>query len=192
MRGCPAQQPLPAQSDPSVLAANAENYRQNGNERHGSCAVPGVFPFYSAKEKGTVMDLKDFIQTAVSQIVEGMVAAQAAAATHGATLNPAVEPAGKGNPSAAAQTAAGTRVSNIAFDVAVTAVEGSDADGTAKLRVAGSGADLQAKGEHVTRLQFSLPIALPQARARRPMATALDSEFLQTVENDDSTWLPAR
>ena len=110
------------------------------------------------------MDLKDFIQSAVSQIVEGMVAAQAAAATHGATLNPAVGAGGKGNPSAAAQAAAGARVSNIAFDVAVTAVEDAGADGSAKLRVAGAGADLQAKGEQVTRLQFSLPIALPQAR----------------------------
>jgi len=138
------------------------------------------------------MDLKDFIQTAVSQIVEGMVAAQTAAAVHGATLNPAVDPVGKGNPSAAAQAAAGTRVSNIAFDVAVTAVAGSAAEGGAKLRVAGAGADPHAKGDNLTRLQFSLPIALPQARARRSMATALDSEFLQTVENDDSTWLPAR
>ena len=76
--------------------------------------------------------------------------------------------------------------------IAVIAVESSDADGSARLRVAGSGADLQAKGEHVTRLQFSLPIALPQTRSRRPMATTLDSEFLQTVESDDSTWLPAR
>ena len=66
--------------------------------------MPGTFPFYSAKEKGTVMDLKDFIQAAVSQI-------------------------------------------------AVIAVESSDADGSARLRVAGSGADLQAKGEQVTRLQ---------------------------------------
>jgi len=138
------------------------------------------------------MDLKDFIQTAVSQIVEGMVAAQSAAAAHGATLNPAVDLVGKGNSSAVAQAAAGTRVSNIAFDVAVSAVEGSVAEGGAKLRVAGAGADLHAKGENLTRLQFSMPIALPQARARRSMATALDSEFLQTVENDDSTWLPAR
>jgi len=153
--------------------------------------VPGTFPFYSAKEKGTVMDLKDFIQTA-AQIVEGMVAAQADAATHGATVNPPVDLVGKGNPSSAAQLAAGTRVSSIAFDVAVIAVESSDADGSARLCVAGSGADLQAKGEQVTRLQFSLPIAMPQTRSRRPMATTLDSEFRQTVENDDSTWLPAR
>jgi len=154
--------------------------------------VPGVFPFYSAKEKGTVMDLKDFIQSAVSQIVEGMVAAQAAAAAHGATLNPAVDLVGKGNPSAAAQTAGGARLSNIAFDVAVTAVESAGAEGGTKLRVAGAGSGPHAKDDQVTRVQFSLPIALPQARSRRSTATALDSEFLQTVENDDSTWLPAR
>jgi hypothetical protein len=151
--------------------------------------VPGVFPFYSAHEKGTVMDLKDFIKSAVSQIVEGMVAAQSAAAANGATLNPAVDLAGKGT---AGQAAAGARLSNIAFDVAIIAVEGSGPEGGAQLRVAGAGADLQAKGEQVTRLQFSLPIALPQARARRTTTTALDSEFLQTVESDDSTWLPAR
>ena len=68
------------------------------------------------------MDLKDFIQSAVSQIVEGMVAAQSAAAAHGATLNPGVDLAGKG---AAGQAGAGSRVSNIAFDVAITAAEGS-------------------------------------------------------------------
>lgn len=137
------------------------------------------------------MDLKDFIQSAVSQIVEGMVAAQAAAATHGATLNPAFE-GGKGNASGAGQAAAGARVSNIAFDVAVTAVEDAGAEGRATLRVAGAGAKPHPQGEEVTRLQFSLPIVLPEARARRPVAKALDSEFLQTVESDDSTWLPAR
>jgi hypothetical protein len=138
------------------------------------------------------MDLKDFIQTAVSQIVEGMVGAQAAAAAHGATLNPALEPSGKGNTSTAGHAAAAARVSNIAFDVAVTAVDGAGALGGATLHVAGAGADVHAKGEQVTRLQFSLPIALPEARAKRPAAKALDSEFLQSVENDDSTWLPAR
>jgi len=138
------------------------------------------------------MDLKDFIQTAVSQIVEGMVGAQAAAAAHGATLNPALEPTGKGNASTAAHASAAARVSNIAFDVAVTAVDSAGAHGGATLHVAGAGADLHAKGEQVTRLQFSLPIALPEVRAKRPAAKALDSEFLQSVENDDSTWLPAR
>jgi hypothetical protein len=139
------------------------------------------------------MNLKDFIQTAVSQIVEGMVAAEAVAATHGATLNPPVGAVGKGNPSAATQAAAPARVSHIAFDVAVAAVEGSAANGSATLNVVGAGADLHAPNAgQVTRLQFSLPIALPQARSRRSTATALDSEFLQTVESDDSTWLPAR
>jgi hypothetical protein len=138
------------------------------------------------------MDLKDFIQSAVSQIVEGMVAAQAAAAVHGATLNPALEGGGKGNASAAGHAATAGRVSNIAFDVAVTAIDSAGAGGGATLHVAGGGADLHAKGEQFTRLQFSLPITLPEARPKRSAAKALDSEFLQSVENDDSTWLPAR
>jgi len=142
------------------------------------------------------MDLKDFIQTAVTQIVEGVVAAQAAASAHHVAVNPAVEtkPGARGNPAAAP---GGSRLSNITFDVAVTGVEGSVAQGSGKLQVAGSwsaraGAETtNASGEHCTRLQFSLPIAFPEARLRRSTTTALDSEFMQTVDNGDSTWLPS-
>lgn len=142
------------------------------------------------------MDLKDFIQTAVTQIVEGVVAAQGAAAVHRVVVNPAVELGGKSGHSPIAQGTAGSRVSNISFDVAVTGVEGASAQGSGKLQVVGAwsaraGADTHATGEHLTRLQFSLPIAFPEARPHRSMATALDSEFLQTVDNGDSTWLPS-
>ncbi len=142
------------------------------------------------------MDLKDFIQTAVTQIVEGVVAAQAAAAADRVAVNPAIDPSGKGSASPYSQTAAGARVSNISFDVAVTGVEGSAEEGSGKLQVAGTwsaraGAETHATGEHCTRLQFSLPIAFPEARLRRSIANALDSEFLQTVDNGDSTWLPS-
>ena len=54
-----------------------------------------------------------------------------------------------------------------------------------------AGAETNVSGENLTRLQFSLPIAFPEARLRRPTAQALDSEFLQTVDNGDSTWLPS-
>jgi hypothetical protein len=143
------------------------------------------------------MDLKDFIQTAVTQIVEGVVAAQAAAAAHRVVVNPAIDLNGKGIPApGGGQTAAGSRVTNISFDVAVTGVEGSAAQGSGKLQVAGTwsaraGAETRATGEHCTRLQFSLPIAFPEARLQRSVANALDSEFLQTVDNGDSTWLPS-
>jgi hypothetical protein len=140
------------------------------------------------------MDLKDFIQTAVTQIVEGVVAAQATAAAHRVAVNPAVDPGPRGNP--AGHAADGSRLSTISFDVAVTGVEGSVAQGSAKLQVAGTwsaraGAETSASGEHCTRLQFSLPIAFPETRLRRPTASTLDSEFLQTVDNGDSTWLPS-
>ena len=42
------------------------------------------------------MDLKDFIQTAVTQIVEGVVAAQAAAAAHRVVVNPGSRPERRG------------------------------------------------------------------------------------------------
>ena len=140
------------------------------------------------------MDLKDFIQTAVTQIIEGVVAAQAVAASHRVVVNPAIDLSGRGGPSPASQTATGSRVSTISFDVAVTGVESSSARGSGKLQVAGAwsaaaGANTHATGEQVTRLQFSLPIAFPEARVRRSAAQALDSEFLQSVDNGDSTWM---
>ena len=143
------------------------------------------------------MDLKEFIQTAVTQIVEGVVAAQAAVARRGAAVNPAFDLNGKGSPPLVGFTAAGARVSNVTFDVAVTAVEGTGAEGGAQVRVAGLaspgiGAGANGNAEHVTRLQFSLPISLPEDRASRAPATQFDSQFLQPIENGDSTWLPAR
>ena len=143
------------------------------------------------------MDLKEFVQTAVTQIVEGVVAAQTAVARRGAAVNPAFDLNGKGSHSPVGFTAAGARVSNITFDVAVTAVEGTGAEGGAQLRVAGVaspgvGTDANVNAEHVTRLQFSLPVCLPEDRASRAPSTQLDSRFLQPVENGDSTWLPAR
>jgi hypothetical protein len=142
------------------------------------------------------VDLKDFIQTAVTQIVEGVVAAQSAAATHRVVVNPGIELSGRGGAAQGGHSAAGSRVSSISFDVAVTGAESSTANGSGKLQVVGAwsaraGADTNVTGEHLTRLQFSLPIAFPEARLRRSMASALDSEFLQTVDNGDSTWLPS-
>jgi hypothetical protein len=155
-------------------------------------------PFYSGqhREEGSAVDLKEFIQTAVTQIVEGVVAAQTAVARRGAAVNPTFDLNGGGSPPLVGFTAAGARVSNITFDVAVTALDGIGAEGGAQLRVAGVvspgvGTDANGNAGHVTRVQFSLPICLPEDRASRSPATHLDSRFLQPVENGDSTWMPA-
>jgi hypothetical protein len=124
------------------------------------------------------VDLKDFIQTAVTEIVDGVLAAQAAASAHHVAVNPAVDAKSRGND--------GARVNNISFD-AVTGVEGSVTPGSGKLRVA----QASTAGEQCARLQFSLPIAFPEARLPRSTASTLDSEFMQTVNNADSTWLPS-
>ena len=143
------------------------------------------------------MDLKDFIQNAVTQIVEGVVAAQASAAAHRAAVNPAVEPGVAAGQAPRRNGGDGARVSNIAFDVVVVGVDGSAERGDAKLQVAGTwsaraGTETgNPPGEHCTRLQFSLPIAFPEARLSRSTASTLDSEFMQTVNNGDSTWLPS-
>lgn len=142
------------------------------------------------------MDLKEFVQTTIVQIVEGVVAAQTAVARRGAAVNPAFDLSAKAGHSPTGFRAAGARVSNITFDVAVTAVEGTGAEGGARLHVAGVaspsiGADRNGNAAHVTRLQFSLPLCLPEDPATRAPAVQLDSRFLQPIDNGDSTWLPA-
>ena len=140
------------------------------------------------------MDLKDFIQTAVTQIVEGVVAAQAAAAVHRVVVNPAVELGGR----ATSPTGQGGRFPREQYFVRRRGDRGRRHLGARQRQAAvvgawsaRAGAETHAASEHLTRLQFSLPIAFPEARLRRSMANALDSEFLQTVDNGDSTWLPS-
>jgi len=145
------------------------------------------------------MDIKEFVQTAVTQIVEGVVAAQAAASRHGAAVNPAFKLHDKPGHSHIGITSAGAKVTNVTFDIAVTATESTGARGGAKVQVAGlfsvgGGADTNVKAEQVTRLQFSVPICLPEDQATRPAADEetrkLDTEFQQPLEHlDDSTWM---
>jgi hypothetical protein len=141
------------------------------------------------------MDLKEFVQTVVTQIVEGVVAAQAAVARGGATVNPAFDANGKASHSLVGFTTAGARVSNITFDVAVTAVKGTVAEGGAQVQVASVatpdvGTDANVGAGHVTRVQFSLPVCLPEDRASRLPATQIDSSFLQPVETATAPGCP--
>jgi hypothetical protein len=76
------------------------------------------------------MDLKDFVSETIKQIVDGVSASQQSAQTKGAVVVPYSE---------------GTE--KVEFDVAVTAVEGTETSGKAGISVWSIGAGVSGKSE---------------------------------------------
>ena len=140
------------------------------------------------------MELQEFIETAIRQIVDGVASAQAAATRKGAAVNPAFGFVGANAATAHSligKTGAGAYVSNLAFDVAVTVAESTDAKGGGKVEVAGlftlgGSAGTEVRAERVTRLQFAVPICLPEERAARLAADAAIAEETRRVREGNS------
>lgn len=120
------------------------------------------------------MDLQQFIESALSQIIQGVAAAQHAAAEHGGVVNPAFSQ-GKASDLIIGSTSDHVRVFEVRFDVAVTATEDIEAGATAKIRIAGlpsagAGAGASSRTESVSRLQFVVPVVLPEDTVTRAAA----------------------
>ena len=109
------------------------------------------------------MELKDFISETLKQIIEGVASAQEFGATRGALVNP------KGLKSSKAEyldEATGEAASLIAFDVAVTTVEGQGTKGGVGVFIApftlGSQGQSDSSTSTVSRVKFSIPAHLPK------------------------------
>lgn len=113
------------------------------------------------------MELKDFVANAISEIIEGTVAAQKRVQQHGAYVNPGNLMRGKSDTGEAAQwdNRNNNYVRSIAFDVALTVEEGTNTN--AKVGVVSGIFNLGAGGTSdnrqlaVSRVQFSIPILFP-------------------------------
>ena len=126
------------------------------------------------------MELKEFVTSAIEQIIEGVTAAQTHATKKGAAVNPAFNVAGT-HSGVMGTTEADVLVLKVHFDVAVTAVESTEAKGGAKVQVAGpisvgGGAGVAERAERVSRLQFIVPLALPDDPSMREQAKQAEAE----------------
>jgi len=113
------------------------------------------------------MDLKEFVQQTITEIVKGIASSQEEIEPFGGIVNPPV----MGNGSTAAEqnfvrTAVGA-ASVFNFDIALTATEGKDTkagisvvSGLANL---GAGGNSNSENSSVSRIQFSVPVALPKS-----------------------------
>ena len=111
------------------------------------------------------MELKEFIKTAVSDIVSAVSELQTEFAENGAIVNPPLPHpisngsvnVGKGN----------EPIQRLTFDVALTTTEASSVDGGAKGGVAifsaKVGTEQQSSSQNVSRLSFVIPVVLPVA-----------------------------
>jgi len=101
------------------------------------------------------MDLKDFVSETLRQIVDGVKDAQPAAQSKGAVVVPHYQHAEK-----------------VEFDVAVTAVEGTEKGGKAGLLVWSLGGAVSGKFESststVSRIRFSVAVELPKGNQPPP------------------------
>ncbi len=115
------------------------------------------------------MDLQNFVASTLVQIVQGMKEAQRQLADTGACVNPGHGQApGQSGRSAVRDQRTWNETQDIAFDIAVTAAEGSETGGTLGIRVLaaqiGGGRGTTQESGGVSRVKFVVPLSMPIGR----------------------------
>ncbi len=112
------------------------------------------------------MELKEFITTAITEIIGGVLDAQEVLGANKKHVNPRVE---GGAVTTRMQASEGRMIESVEFDVAVTVTTGKGAKGgigvVAGPFAIGSQAHSNAENIAVSRLKFSVPITLPYGEA---------------------------
>ncbi len=116
------------------------------------------------------MNLEEFINESLRQIMNGVADAKKYGSTIGAEVNPFAHMGGvDSQPEGAVyrlnKGKGGQWAQNISFDVAVTTSKESSSEGGAKLSVAvfslGGGKENNSTNSSVSRVQFTVPVFLP-------------------------------
>jgi len=114
------------------------------------------------------MELKDFVKETLSQIIEGIAAAQEVAKESGGQVNPAGVGKTMSKAGAYYYMEGGTEVvvETVEFDIVVSATEGESARGGAGIFVGGLGVGAQGQADSsqqsTNRIKFVVPITLPK------------------------------
>ena len=112
------------------------------------------------------MELEDFVAESLIQIVKGVRRAQDELKGTGARVNPHMRSTAKDHTIGEAEMDGGQPVSNVEFDVVVTATKGAGSKGGVgvALGVVGLGTQAQSdsKSGQESRIKFKVPILLPR------------------------------
>jgi hypothetical protein len=96
------------------------------------------------------MDLKTFVKTTITQIIEGVDEAIAALPKNSsARINPALSHANYSKPE------------NVEFDVAITVVDSSQKGGSLGIKVLSAAGELKSETESASRIKFCVPVSVP-------------------------------
>lgn len=111
------------------------------------------------------MDIKDFVSSTISQIMQGVAESQSVAREVDGYVNPALYSVNNGN-AHLGFTSSGHAIYPIEFDIAVSVVTESGMEGGGKLQVAsivglGGQARTGEKQETISRVKFAVPLTLP-------------------------------
>ena len=112
------------------------------------------------------MDLKEFIAQALVEVVEGVLEAQNTLQENGKYINPKLATQqGRHEAHGKVVSTDGQLVQSVDFDVAVTATTGSGTKGgigvVAGIFALGSQGESSAEKSALSRIKFSVPVALP-------------------------------
>ncbi|MFM2197937.1 MAG: hypothetical protein RLZZ505_1369 [Verrucomicrobiota bacterium] len=112
------------------------------------------------------MELQNFIEESLKQIVAGISNAGKIANEHGAMLNPRQRKWRYGE-GVYFDHATGAVLTNVEFDIAVTAGEGSKTKGGIGVAIAsvvlGSQGESTKTNQQISRIRFSLPVVFPSS-----------------------------
>jgi hypothetical protein len=110
------------------------------------------------------MELQTFIEESLNQIIAGAAKAGKTAKQHGASINPRQEKWHYGE-GLYFDKATGSVLSNVEFDIAVTATDGTKSKGGIGVAIAsvvlGSQGESSKSNQQMSRIKFSIPIVFP-------------------------------
>jgi hypothetical protein len=118
------------------------------------------------------MDIKTFVDEALSQIIEGVTLAQAREKNKGAVIAPASPHLGSSR--LEDSFIVDSKVAQMVhFDLAVTVVDKSQSGGKLSLlQILSLGEDMVTESSHAARVKFKVPVVLPTTQvvpSRQPM-----------------------
>lgn len=118
------------------------------------------------------MKLQEFVSETLKEIIAGVKESQKYAASEGAWVNPKMRAVLAAKDSRYIVEQDHTYIEQIQFDVAVTSTEGSATEAGVGIFVAAFGAGAKGKSDasssSISRIKFSIPIALPTQRTKLP------------------------
>jgi hypothetical protein len=113
------------------------------------------------------MELKEFVSETIKQVIDGVITAQEYATTKDSKVNPKLT-FRTDQGMQMWEKATGQPIQSIEFDIAVTASEGSKAQGGVAVLIGvfggGTKGQVEESSQKLNRIKFSVPISLPIAK----------------------------